>query len=132
MRYVFPVNVPPGYTEDNPLTEIVHLNVGRITGASVHFHAGCHFLVKTRCKDGLFQFIPASGTDWITGDNETITMPLNYPLKANDNELLLCFASTHCEYPHIIEVSFDVQEDEALIKVQVLSEADYLREVETP
>ena len=129
MRYALDVVVPAATTEEAAFTRKVSLNVGKITQCLIHFHNGAHWLVSVRMLDGLFQFVPASGTGWITGNNETVVIPMDYDLAYGDTEITLIAKSPDCEFDHALEIYIDLEQNASLIKQQFLSASEFMTEV---
>jgi hypothetical protein len=111
MRYSYDVVVPKNTIASHPYKVNLRLDYGTLAQVIIHFRAGCHNRVFIILRDGLFQIVPASGGTALYADNQTIFIPMVYPLTSPPFELLLRAWSPGTLYDHTISLWLDLQEE---------------------
>ena len=109
MFWAWDITITAGTTEDSPVTQILKLTKGVLTGIDVKFPAGCHGLVKVRLLRSEFQLVPLSRGEWVTGDDEVVPTESYYELDETPTELKFLGCSPLATYPHTVTIRVAVQ-----------------------
>jgi len=102
--YAWDIIIPKNTKQTEPVTQVLKLTKGVITGIWVKFPSGCKGLVKIRLLHAEFQLVPLSGGEWVIGDGETIPTETYYPLRHEPFSLKFIGCSPNTYYPHKITV----------------------------
>lgn len=112
MNYAWDITVPANTLEKSPKEQTLKLTKGVITKIELKYPAGCHGMVKVKLLRYEHQLVPVNPVDWVTGDDEPVTFPEYYELKATPYQLKFQACSPGTDYPHTISVRISVLEKE--------------------
>jgi len=118
--YAWDIIIPKDTSEDEPVTQMLKLTRGVITGVWVKFPAGCKGLVKVRLLHQEAQLVPLSRGEWVTGDGETIPTETYYELDRAPFALKFVGCSPGTYYPHKVTVRVQLTPAEVATPWQVL------------
>jgi len=122
MFYAWDITVPAARAEGNPVTQILKLTKGVITGIWIKFPPGCHGLVKVRILRSEFQLVPLSRGEWVTGDGEAVVTEPYYSLAETPAQLKFVGCSPQAGYAHTITVRVAVQPPEIATPYGILQD----------
>lgn len=111
MRYSYDFVVPKNTSAKSPYKSYFRLNYGTLTQVIIRFRAGCHNRVFFTLRDSLFQILPTSGGQAIYADNQTLYIPMQYPLARKPYELNIRAWSPGSLYDHTLSLWLDLQEE---------------------
>jgi hypothetical protein len=106
------ITVPAGTPEDDPVEAEVELGKGVVVHVEVHFPLGVSATVYTECYYGTYRVFPTHGSEPLTGDGETIPMPVFWPLPEEPARLRIRAWSPEAQHDHTIIWRFAVLPDE--------------------
>jgi len=121
MFYAWDITVPAATPESAPVTQILKLTKGVITGVWIKFPPGCHSLVKVRILRSEFHLVPLSRGEWVTGDDETVVTETFYDLDVTPAQLKFVACSPGTTYPHTITVRVGLVPEEVAAPHRVLA-----------
>jgi len=120
--FAWDITISAGTSESSPLTQVLKLTKGVITGVWVKFPAGCRGLVKVRLLRSEFQLVPLSRGEWVTGDNETVPTETYYQLKETPAQLKFVGCSPGTSYAHTLTVRVAVEPPEVATPYSVIGD----------
>jgi len=120
--YAWDITISAGTAEASPITQVLKLTKGVITGVWVKFPAGCRGLVKVRLLRSEFQLVPLSRGEWVTGDDETVPTETYYVLKETPAQLKFVGCSPGTSYAHMVTVRVAVEPPEVASPYKVLQD----------
>lgn len=126
MRYSYDILVPADTGQDDPYTENLRLTPGTLTQVIVRFRAGCHNRVYVAMYESLFQIVPAYGGEAIYADNQTIVIPMNYPVIEPPYELLVQAWSPGTFYDHTLSLWLDLLEMTVPVQISLADQLKHL------
>lgn len=126
MRYSFDVVVPKATTALVPYKTNLRLDYGTLTQVIIRFRAGCHNRVFVILRDSLFQIVPAAGGQSLYSDDQTIFIPMAYPLTSSPYELQVLAWSPDTLYDHTISLWLDLLEELQPGKISLLNQLKHL------
>lgn len=104
MFYVWDITIPADTSEDNAKTQNLPISIGVITRISIKFARGCHGMVGVRLNRFLFQLVPLSAGEWVTGDNEAVDFQEYFEIKEVPPVLVFKGCSPGTSYAHTVTV----------------------------
>jgi len=118
--YAWDIIIPKDTSENEPVTQMLKLTRGVITGVWVKFPAGCKGLVKVRLLHQEAQLVPLSRGEWVAGDGETIPTETYYELNRAPFALKFVGCSPGTYYPHKVTVRVQLTPAEIATSWQVM------------
>ena len=122
MLFAFPITIPAGTTENNPVTKTLTLDVGVITKISVEFPEGCHKLVKIQLLRDESVLVPQNGDTWLAGNGETIEGEIYYQFDSPPYELKFLGISPNCTFNHDIFIRIEILSADEAFPSQAMTE----------
>ncbi len=104
MYFVVKSNTLPLTIEDNPLVKQIKLTLGVISFIDIGFSQRNARLCQARVFYNTLQLIPWNRDEWITGNNETIRIPVE--LEVNDEPYLFTLHTFNKDDTFSHEVTF--------------------------
>jgi hypothetical protein len=115
--YEWAIAVPKETTEAAPVTQVMQLTEGVITGIEVQFPKGCAGLTHCRIRQGGTQKWPTPPSDSFTSDGHAVVIDENYELSAGLYELVAVCWNDDDTYQHTIYVRVGVLRGQVAIMI---------------
>lgn len=108
MFYAWDITIPKDTSKAEPVSQDLPIATGIITRISVKFARGCHGLVGVRLNWQLFQLVPLSAGEWMTGDDEAVDFQEFFEVKEPNPILVFKGCSPGTSYSHSVTVRITV------------------------
>lgn len=102
MLYVKEVVVPAGTPENSPVEAVFEIWEDVITRVDILFPAGVHNEVYVALFYGEEQILPSVRGEWITGNNETVSIDTSILLPDRPSYITVKAISPNANYDHTI------------------------------
>lgn len=104
-----PITVTKGTTRDSPVETTAKLVPGTVRRVRVRFRPGAGDFVKVTIWRHEHQWLPESADGYISGDNETVDLPVHYEVKEIPATLRVVCWNTATLYDHEVTVGIYVR-----------------------
>ncbi len=110
MYYFKPCTVSKDTAVDDPLQFILPIAQGIIESIDIEFPAGCCGLVGIRVINEDWQLVPWNTDQWLSSDDGTFTLPLNYSVDQPPYRLVIYAYNLDDVYSHTIRIGVMLNE----------------------
>jgi len=104
MLYDFPIFVPAGTPEDNPVERLLKMTAGLIVHVEIEFPAGCRGYVSAAIRTDGHQLYPTNSESALKSEDFTVQALELYPLDDEPYSLRAIAWSPDADYDHTLTV----------------------------